>query len=159
MKRILKTSDQSLSLLTWASLEQAKAQCCDFQEFSEAWCYCGLQAALTPQYVHLQFSAFPFPAWHKANAIKTSTINFPLIHTNLSVQTKAGGLWGTPIYQDGPGVSGTQQSERWTAVGRKEMQPGWLGNTLIHCIRCFLTVAYAARASMEPLGETKTTLP
>lgn len=83
--------------------------------------------------MHILFSAFP--VWHKVNAVKTSTMNFALIRAYLwKSRLEASGAYPS-IRMDT--VCGTQQSERWTAVGRKEMQPGQLGNTLIHCIRQF----------------------
>lgn len=87
----------------------------------------------------------------KVDAIKSSAIIFSLIRASPSVESEAG-PWGMPIYQDG---HRSVQCERWTAVGRQEMQPGRLGNALIHRIRLGSDSSLCYGAP----GETKTTLP
>lgn len=81
-----------------------------------------------------------FPRWHKKKQLKLPLILLPnpdLLNLrseapgeDLSIKNSSGST--------GLGTSTcTQQSEKWTALGRKETQSGWLGNTLIHCIRLF----------------------
>lgn len=82
--------------------------------------------------------------------------------------TEAGGLWGTPIYQ-GDTVSLDTAAGEVDSSGGKEKRPSlprdsarrglWGIHRLIASASSLLTGASAARAALEPLGESRTTLP
>lgn len=99
------------------------------------------------------------PSWHKLNAIKTSTINFALIQAYLwKPKLEASGAYPS-IKMDtvSLGHSSLRSGQQW--VGRKRSRGGWGIHWFIASGCSLLTVASAAGAAMEPLGETKTTLP